>query len=1822
MSDNVSSDSEAEDKELDARSKSLGFKPQRENKFNEFLPYADRIDEESSKHLANIKANLGRSILLGDFRPGALAWVVRLFRYIRLNGYKFSKEDHLQFIHLLMRVFVTPDMDYNVMNKFGQTLNILLKKRDLLSRSDLEISWRPIYDQYRKTDKSCTGFDSPPVHLEATFKTLILRCSPYFSLDATAEMLHEWLPWLCITDLQSNKAEIHFELFLPTFIPPGFHERGFKLWFGTLFKFWKDSMRSQHMNYLFARLAENNIGYIDWTPHLPTIYTYALAEFNLPVGYKKMGPPKSRHQDMRRIHTISQLIMATYGTDGGASLQHLKQLFAALDSYYHPSNHGVWNKPLLEFLSSLAIHLVRRVHRERYRRPAWDDFTRKSHHLTDQEITDFVQTLLPAALLAMYSKSGGESASSALHHLGLLRPEMVIPPVLERLYAAHDTLTEPHCLTSALKCVLGLTHPMLSSKKWYPEGPTHVLPLMTLSLPGLDPNDIRKCSLTLNLIAVLMGQVALVDCSNASEIYTDLTEHEQTVCMATAGFEEFVLQFMDRCFTLINCSTTETLSRMDRPQNNAFASTEQAFLGKNIEAAFYAIMNNCSKPIFESALETLAGFVLNRNLEPSVAGKTAAHMVHIMAVSRPAETLARFMPRLTKAILILVAGYDDIRAEENVDPELTFKLLLMQYLMGAAEFKAVEPYIPSVISVLDATLHSGDKEAARISLSVLSIILSAHSKYFPRDSSLLRLGCDRPLSDCLYIREWGKKLRLKELEIQWTIPGESQVALCTKLLIRYLFPEMKRLEQFIAGDLAMTRDEMEQCLLIIQETVKASFSFIEEIDEPFIELEDSVVTMEPLRSIAHLPTKKMVFPGGQNICRDVSSLLRRLTDKLLIMENDWTKPMVLIGRCFYTLVSGGANGDYEAKRKAFNFAKQCVGDSLRGHRLGLRTLMITRVALQHELRVHEGTSTRLTNWHVEIIKDLFRLATSHYAEVRVKTQSLLHGALKIFPYSYKVIVDDLVGLLKDDPTVTHDQFKGALYILQYGKQRSIAVKHNWQHQLKIWPTLVAAQHDEKPSIARLQDCIFAQSYEYFETFELEVKFHEIEQSLIEGFWGTVPFPSSPLPSEKERTEGKLKLADKSAANVSSFLKYNQEMVSLIASGNLTSRALLMAMGCLTFLIRKDFPLPTPTVRVILANLLSELIRVRKTSTRCLSIILKALKRDHVKVKVPIPEEKRKTTVRGEREEIKFLQYDESRWPRNQTQWDEPRFVHKTWVGWYMLPPEIEVYAPTAAQPPLDRNPDELEGAEKAIFFWFTNESNIKSLIGFFSLEERKGRDRFDTERFTMFKGIFRNFGICMLPIFKPHLLRLVASDIESNQRCASEIIAGIIRGSKHWSYKATEELFEFLVPLMQTALVSIIPETRADWFYVFSLCSDRDPNRLYWLLESLLQDPIRESEGSFQTDTRLSMIAATLSQQQWRLPSIHHRLLGLLEKNLEQPYDAVRQSIGSILSLIFRYHCFTKSGFHTYSPELEPFVQAILPKISAMTKEVEEREFKGIEKDAVMSAQDQGALCLIQTMAKWLIHSIKRNGMNEPPEVFELVPTLLVFENYDRDEELKRMCFHCVIYMSVSILNTATIAKLLQKLRETSYSKSWKARDGSLCFLQSSIFWNLFVFLNHKDWCEMSLEIVLRLLGDQQVEVRERAAQVLGGLIHTQFITEKRLKLLHSEFILQCQTRIPPRASLAEQRDQECIIRRHRGVLGLCAYVSAFPYDVPLDMPDVLMIIGNHLSDPAPIGTTVRKTLSNFKRTHHDNWHEHKRKFSDDQLATLTDLLVSPSYYA
>ena len=85
----------------------------------------------------------------------------------------------------------------------------------------------------------------------------------------------------------------------------------------------------------------------------------------------------------------------------------------------------------MRLLFKLPHALVKRVHRERYKK-TWVPEVPKTHRLSDDDITLFVKNMKPVVFLAMFSKLGSHDSAVALGQLAVLRPELVIPSLLEK----------------------------------------------------------------------------------------------------------------------------------------------------------------------------------------------------------------------------------------------------------------------------------------------------------------------------------------------------------------------------------------------------------------------------------------------------------------------------------------------------------------------------------------------------------------------------------------------------------------------------------------------------------------------------------------------------------------------------------------------------------------------------------------------------------------------------------------------------------------------------------------------------------------------------------------------------------------------------------------------------------------------------------------------------------------------------------------------------------------------------------------------------------------------------------------------------------------------------------------------------------------------------------------------------------------------------------------------------------------------------------------------------------------------------------------------
>ena len=252
-----------------------------------------------------------------------------------------------------------------------------------------------------------------------------------------------------------------------------------------------------------------------------------------------------------------------------------------------------------------------------------------------------------------------------------------------------------------------------------------------------------------------------------------------------------------------------------------------------------------------------------------------------------------------------------------------------------------------------------------------------------------------------------------------------------------------------------------------------------------------------------------------------------------------------------------------------------------------------------------------------------------------------------------------------------------------------------------------------------------------------------------------------------------------------------------------------------------------------------------------------------------------------------------------------------------------------------------------------------------------------------------------------------------------------------------------------------------------------------------------------------------MAHQRWRVGELHCRLLEFFRPFLHHPYNNVRSRLGAVLTNIFALDL-EFPGFGNASltsPKEEEFVSEVVNLLACLEE----------GKEAGEEEKEQG-LRLLQTISKWLFSSFAHNLGPTRPHLFKLLPLLLGYEWYDKDPQIAQDCQIALSCLSRVPLPLSSLAPALATIENTSQLTCWRTRLATLDFLQAIVF-NNFVLLcsptaGRNDLKEQIVSLVLRTLIDDQVEVRVKAAQVLGGMVHCQFLKPDSFPSIISDFKL------------------------------------------------------------------------------------------------------------
>ena len=977
------------------------------------------------------------------------------------------------------------------------------------------------------------------------------------------------------------------------------------------------------------------------------------------------------------------------------------------------------------------------------------------------------------------------------------------------------------------------------------------------------------------MISTFVTLVPIVDCSDAVHLRNDLTDNERELCSATAQFEDFVLQFMDRVLILIENSAQEHIHGDISKLN-----PEQRMLEVGLSSTFTSVLQQCSSAIFQSALRHLHHFVANSIYETKVGGRFAANLCRAAAKVNPEATLKLFLPHLFSNIKEHIASHEDFAEEEQLDNSFMWNLLMLSQLVRCNGQELLK-YKDNLLEIIKITLHLKCVEGYELIGQLIRYTLRALTLHYPLDYRSTAESFDRPVTEYLPIHDWATPGNVDNIGMVWHIPSAEEVKFASDIIHSILGSELDAI-QSISADNQMKREELLCRLNVILECLQGAGAVIHMWEDTKVDLIESQVPLLRFTCSCSLGDLEIKL-NGRNARDCVVKAMRILLSHMTLTCEDDTKGFLKILQIYEAVLffHGAQKNDFDSRWKSFHAVKMALQDDLRKRKRHIRALLVDRVQLQQEMRLLYSCDRMFTERHRDMMNDLYHLSISRYREIRKKAQAVLFHSFLNIPYSYRCVLPEVISNIKNQESPEH-QFKGSLYVILGNGKRNMATKRSWEIISDMWPAITQAQHSEKPSILKVIDDMINKVDKNMESPAIQTHTPDSVLSAAQRLLKQrAPYQSDVTElSSVQMQSGQQFEQKQNEENLRHYYKLVEELVKLVNAGNLTWKFSHIGLVFLSLLLRHDTPAPASLVDLDVKTMVHDSLHARKLATAAVSAILKQQKRKHKTVvidpyKISGTEHLSTQFSPGDRKDNSWILYNSQDLPTTKEKYDKMIFIEKTHWGYYCWPKNMEVYAPYEEQPQVKRSRNDLSDREKPIYDALMDLEYVKKFVSFLALEENKGKDKFRHKNMTLFKGLFRNFGDSFLENFKPHIEELIADTShdkhDSHQRCGIEMLSGIIRGAKHWPYQMSEDMWAWALPIIRKSMNTITVSTISDWGNFFSSVSEsRDPRKMYRFFEMVMENPICGEGGSFGDTSRLYALQHALIQQE--ITPIKHKV--------------------------------------------------------------------------------------------------------------------------------------------------------------------------------------------------------------------------------------------------------------------------------------------------------------------------------------------------------------
>uniref|UniRef100_A0A7E4VS87 Proteasome activator complex subunit 4 n=1 Tax=Panagrellus redivivus TaxID=6233 RepID=A0A7E4VS87_PANRE len=1536
---------------------------QKDNWRLKFLPYYNELTEQANHEFQEIKSEIASAIFRRDLRPGLSVAINALMDFIALYGRRFTKTDHINMVKLFYDVLVLKDLDFRVVKNVSLVITNLLQKKMLVTRDDLKIDWKPLFDlyflvAYKNLERD--GVVLFPEALKEKLEGAITLLSDYFDDDASQGIMDRVRPDLCPFDDVVDKAVTLATLFLPTNLRPEEHAKfGATVWFDELYYWYScgelSAENEDRLLSLFTQLASDCPFYVDWRPKMDHIFDRLIQSCNLSVGGVNLN------SDSTAVSLTATLAAFTLGGPDGGSQAKVTQLLVTFEDFFHPSNTSGHLSLMTSFIQKMVTGVVQRVSRERHFQNRHLNQFPAEMRLTDAQLDAFVKSLLPCLNYLAFLKVKHDVVTSVYKHCAFLAPGIILPTLLDLLYPAMENITEPHRLLQTLRILYNVIVPIARDD---PSGDRERLPLKTFEgsevnrslrihlitilnniLPGLDVNDSNKCAYSFQVIATIFSLVPIVDCSEAPLFVDDLTEEERELCSATAGFEELIDQMCAKLFSVIesygsacNPATMETQFSM---QHVISKSTEESISERGLYLVIRSLTRNCSTAIFKRTVQAFYDFIDGTIFDSRTAMDSVLQIMRCFINADPDYAFPIFFKYASDQLNRIIT--DDTASEEELNSGILWYYSLLCQTMCKLHGRVIVAHKDEIMNVLDKLIAFRCKDAfLRSGQALENMLLHLTTVYQDNDNSQFKVF-DQPLDKYLPIRAWARSAKRNEFTTHWHIPSPEEVAMAKELLDKYLHTALLKLSK--PEDLSDI--ELYKSTAIVHFTVSGAAALLPLFDGERINVLPHAPP-SPVYTAITMPSsvERIVGPDGRNVRRIVFEVMETFTKYMLEHKKNDTKtiPFLILTLRSLLLNKGLEPTNFALHQTQVNERRRFLNDPIRGIPASVPIVVEDAITMLHERRVATRQFGVLTELHERALHLFVKLGTSTYMKNRYAAQHVLQHVFQLSPFLFLRVVQPILDIIRRQQHIDHEEFKGALYILINGKNRSIVLKQYWETISEVWPTIIRAHHSEKPSILNLFDVITHIISESFESFQITYTVPEVvmasAERLIADYDGNVhkALISAPTPAEHEAYRAAEQRINE--MNLHYFYKLNKDLYDICVDPSLHWRHVDMAQVLLALLFRRDVKMPDDVVKLYFRLLSSDVLRTRKAALTVVTSWQKIVKVNVAKVAYKIENPVPNTTpgakwpiTYGLRSDNMQLVHAMAKMPESAEEYDSTPYFTKWNEGFYTWPANFKALAPMKDQKAVNRTVDQLSPLERDILAILSEPGFIEKVLKFGALEEKKGHEYFNEMSYQFFYRFFRNYGPIVWPLVEPHLDRLIASKKEGEQRLASEIVSGLVLAAKVWPYNDVLPIVQWLRPRLTKCFETMTDEAENNWCTsVANIFSRMDIRQVHWLYEILTDLVLRSTDSGFHTIFRLHILHSSIVQYEWRVPHILNDLFKHCSTLIARNSQFLRGRVGAALASCVLHDIYGMVTDPNIDPSMRPLKTADL--IGVINREI------------------------------------------------------------------------------------------------------------------------------------------------------------------------------------------------------------------------------------------------------------------------------------------------